>query len=335
MVAASPSPRYSVLIVGYRSLRFLQGCFDSLLATAEADFEVLFLDNGSPEREADWVESRIRDPRLRVYRSERNLFFAGGVNLLARQAAGRYLVLLNPDTKMEPAWLGVIDQVLRSGRFEAVQADLRSFVDSGHRESQGYFLDPLGFIVHADAADRQDAYPIFGGRGAGLAILKDAFLEAGAMDEDLEMYFEETDLCWRLNLLGYRIGYASGAVIYHLVGGSSRPSFFRWNQFRFIRNRILCLVKNYELKSLVRYLPLHLLFLCASVLKNLALLRPGLAVSEGAALFAPLAQLRITLAKRRAVQATRRVSDADLVDRGLILSHPKYFRSVFKYKRSR
>ena len=318
-------PAYSILIVGYNSLRFLDGLFASLQATEFRDFEILFVDNGSPEPEAEWIEAHIREPRLRLFRSDRNLFFAGGVNLLAREAAGTRIVLLNPDTKMEPDWLSVIDRGMGSGGFDAVQADLRSFAAKEHRETRGYFLDPLGFIVHAKPREGSEPYPIFGGRGAGLVIRRDAFLEAGAMDADLEMYFEETDLCWRLNLLGYRIGYVPGSIIYHLVGGSSRPSFFRWSQFRFIRNRILCLIKNFETGTLARRLPPHLLLVCAEILKHLASLRPGLACSEAAALFATLRHLGPTLAKRRTVQAMRRVSDAELVERGLMLARSKYF----------
>jgi len=313
------APAYSILLIGYRSLRFLEGCLGSVLASTGPSFELLFLDNDSPEAEADWVEAHIHDRRLRVFRSEVNRFFAGGVNLLAAEARGEFLVLLNPDTRVEPDWLAVLDRGMRAGGYDGAQADLRMLTHPDRPESRGHFLDRAGFIVHAEAAAGGGVSPIFAGRGAGLAMRRRIFEEAGGMDEGFKMYFEETDLCWRLNLLGYRIGYVPGAVIYHLKGGSSRKSFFEWNQFRFLRNRIASLLANFGTLSLLAWLPVHLALCVAGALSQLARLRFGRALTEIAGFLAPWYRLGPILAKRRRVQATRRVTDAELIRRGLIL----------------
>lgn len=313
------APVYSILLIGYRSLRFLEGCLGSALASTGPSFELLFLDNDSPEPEADWVEAHVHDPRLRVFRSDVNRFFAGGVNLLAAQAQGEFLVLLNPDTRVEPDWLAVLDRNLRAGGYDGAQADLRMLTHPDRPESRGHFLDRAGFIVHAEATAGGGCSPIFAGRGAGLVLRRRIFEELGGMDESFKMYFEETDLCWRLNLLGYRICYVPGAVIYHLKGGSSRTSFFEWNQFRFLRNRISSLLANFGALSLLVWLPVHLALCVAGILSQLARLRLGRALTETAGLLAPWLRLGPVLAKRRHVQATRRVSDAELIRRGLIL----------------
>jgi GT2 family glycosyltransferase len=330
-----PAPKYSILLIGFRSLRFLEGCFESVLKSPGPDFEVLFLDNDSPDPEAEWVEANVHDARVRVFRSDINRYFAGGVNLLAAEAKGEYLILLNPDTKVEPDWLEVLDACLKSG-YDAAQADLRSLEDPDRRESRGHFLDRLGFIVHAPPSDPSSIktgsaadYPaIFAGRGAGLALRRTVFEEAGGMDESFKMYFEETDLCWRVNLLGYRIGYAPGAVIYHLKGGSSSPAFFQWNQYRFLRNRISSMLANYGARSLVFVLPPHLLLCWAGVLGRLLRLRVGLALTEAAALVSPWFILGTTLAKRRRVQSIRRITDGELLERGVILRGLKLFGSA-------
>src|SRR5262245_52794060 len=118
------SPEYSILVIGYRSLRFLRECFASLQATRYPAYEILFLDNDSPEAEADWVEKNSSDPRLRVFRSPHNLLFAGGVNFLAQRARGAFVILLNPDTRVDPDWLSVLAAARREGEWEAAQLDL-------------------------------------------------------------------------------------------------------------------------------------------------------------------------------------------------------------------
>lgn len=323
--APSAAPEYSLLVIGYRSLRFLKDCLESLLASTGPSFEILFLDNDSPEPEAEWVEAHIRDPRLKCFRSGTNRYFAGGMNFLAKEARGEYLVLLNPDTKAEPDWLERLDRGMKAGGYDGAQADLRMLAHPERPESRGHFLDRAGFIVHAGPARGDGCPPIFAGRGAGLALRRRIYEEAGGLDESFKMYFEETDLCWRLNLMGYRLGYVPGAVICHLKGGSSRPSFFEWNQYRFARNRISALLSNFGAGSLAAWLPVHLALCAAGSVAWLLRGRPGRALTEAAALLSPWFLLPTTLAKRGRVQAARRVSDAELVKRGVILRGLKVF----------
>jgi GT2 family glycosyltransferase len=323
--AAAAAPRFSVLIVGYNSLRFLDECLATTLASGAASFEVLFLDNGSPQAEADWVENRFHDPRLRVFRSQRNLYFAGGVNLLAKEARGEILILLNPDTRVEPSWLAALDACLRKG-FQAAQADLRSLAAGGKEEPPGYFIDRYGFIVHAEKTPDPNPRRIFGGRGAGLAVERAVFFECGALDENFLMYFEETDLCWRINLLGYKIAYAPGSIVHHLVGGSNKPAFFRWGHYRFIRNRIWSLLQNYEPMTLLRVLPVHLALCAGGMLANAMRGKLGKAASEGAALLSVWSRLPTVMARRKQVQALRKVTDAGLMEARLILPEGKYFQ---------
>ena len=318
------APRFSVLITSYRSLRFLQDCLGTVLKSAGPDYEVLFLENGSPEPEADYLEKAFPDPRLRVFRGTPTRYFAGGINFLAPHARGEYLVLLNSDTRVDRDWLQVMDDYLKSTGYEAAQADLRTGQEPFPRESLGYWLDRLGFIVHIPEKGMPHPGRIFCARGAAFAIRRDVFFEIGALDESFRMYFEETDLCWRVNLFGYRIGYASGSIVYHLGGGSSRKSFFQWNRFRFTRNRISSLIKNFGRRSLLFYLPCHLAFCAGSALRFLLRGQLGMALAEALAIPSALILMGPALRNRKWVQSQRRVKDQELIDQGLILRKFKY-----------
>ncbi len=318
-------PRYSILITSFRSLRFLDDCLGTLLKSTGPSYEVLFLDNGSPEPEADWIESHFQDPRLQVFRLTETRYYPGGINFLANHAKGEFLIPLNSDTRMDPNWLIVLDEYLRTTGFEAAQADVRTGRDPEERESRGYNLDRLGRILHVSESQNPPPKRIFGVRGAAYAIRRDVFFEIGTYDESFTMYFEETDLCWRINLFGYRIGYAPGSIVYHLGGGSSSKSFFQRNQFRFIRNRILSLIKNYSLASLIIFLPLHLLFCVGDAFVCLLRGKLGKALSEGLAIPAAIFLLGSTLRSRKAIQTQRVVTDQDLMDLGLIRRKLKLF----------
>ena len=313
-----PSPRFSVLITSYRSLRYLQDCVGSVLQSTGPSFEVLFLENGSPEPEADYLEKNFPDARLKIFRVPDTRYFAAGINYLAKHARGEYLVLLNSDTRAEPEWLQVFDDYLRTSGFEAAQADLRDGHNPSQRESLGYRLDRLGFTMHNAEEAMVPSGRIFCARGAAFAVRRDVFEQLDGLDENYRMYFEETDLCWRINLLGHRIGYAPGSIVYHMGGGSARKSFFNWTRFRFIRNRIVSLFKNYGPAWLVLYLPLHILLCIASGLGQLLRGRPREALAEELGVAAAILLLPTAIGRRAKIQSQRTVSDRDLVRQGLI-----------------
>jgi GT2 family glycosyltransferase len=306
-------PKYSILITSFRSLRFLEECLGSLLNLDGPTYEVLFLDNGSPDAEAEWVRANIHDPRFRVFEVPDTRYFAGGVNYLADRAVGESLVLLNSDAKVDPLWLKTLDEYMVRTGYEAAGSDVREL---GHPETPGdarWLLDPFGLVHSLPAAPG----PVFTAGGCGMVIKRRVFFEAGRLDEDFKMYFEEVDLCWRLNLMNYRVGFAPGAIIHHVGQGSQKRGGFQWNRFRGRRNRIWSFLKNGGPALLAVFIPCHFVICLASILGNLLRGKLGFAVAESAALTAAIFGAGPSLTKRGAIQQGRIVSDAELVARGL------------------
>jgi N-acetylglucosaminyl-diphospho-decaprenol L-rhamnosyltransferase len=320
----STAPEYSILITGYRSLRFLKECLGSLLNTQGPSFEILFLDNGSPQPEAQWIRENIRDPRLRVFEVPDTLYFASGNNYVADRARGEFLVFLNSDTLVDPDWLVLVDRYLKETGFELAQADLRGAHGDPFHAPPGYNLDRMGLLVEKPEADYVYPGETFLVCAAALAVRREVFFKLGKFDDSYRMYWEDIDLCWRANLFGYRIGYVPGANVYHVGAGSSRKSFFQWNHFRVTRNRTLSFAKNAGPGLFATYLGINILLRLFSIPGNALKGQPGRAVTEAASVAATLWMLGPALLKRRAIQSGRTVSDAELAKRGYILSGFKY-----------
>jgi N-acetylglucosaminyl-diphospho-decaprenol L-rhamnosyltransferase len=318
------TPEYSILITGYRSLRFLKECLGSLLNTQGPTFEILFLDNGSPMPEAQWINENIHDPRLRVFEVPDTLYFASGNNYVAERARGNVLVFLNSDTLVDPDWLILVDRYLKETGFELAQADLRGAHGDPFHAPPGYNLDRMGLLVEKPEAEYVYPGETFLVCAAALAVKREVFFKLGQFDDSYRMYWEDIDLCWRANLFGYRIGYVPGANVYHVGAGSSRKSFFQWNHFRVTRNRTLSFAKNAGLGLLTTYLALNIVLRLFSIPGNALRGQVGKAVTEAASVAATLFMIGPALRKRRAIQAGRTVSDAELVRRGYILSGFKY-----------
>ena len=82
--------------------------------TSYPDWELIAVDNASPDGSAQWLEQAGREwDRVRVVLNSENLGFPGGVNSGVRAASGEYIVILNNDTQVSPGWLGRLVRHLR------------------------------------------------------------------------------------------------------------------------------------------------------------------------------------------------------------------------------
>ena len=99
------SPALSVIVPVYKAEKYLRKCVDSILAQTFKDFEVILVDDGSPDGSgAICDEYAKKDPRVRVFHKEN-----GGVSS-ARQcglnhARGEYTIHADPDDWVEPNML--------------------------------------------------------------------------------------------------------------------------------------------------------------------------------------------------------------------------------------
>jgi glycosyltransferase involved in cell wall biosynthesis len=100
----APSPRVSVVLPAYNAGPYLKATIESALGQTWTDFELIALDNASTDDTPDIVRG-FPDRRIRFRRNERNLGFAGNVNLGLSLAAGDHVAVLNADDIWEPDFL--------------------------------------------------------------------------------------------------------------------------------------------------------------------------------------------------------------------------------------
>lgn len=101
---STASPRVSVCIPAYRGAATIGAAIDSVLAQTCEDFELLVIDDGSPDDTVGVVAAR-RDPRLRLLRNPRNLGPQGNWNRCLDEARGEYVKLLPHDDLLHPRCL--------------------------------------------------------------------------------------------------------------------------------------------------------------------------------------------------------------------------------------
>lgn len=221
-------PDASILILGFNSLRYLDDCLGAIPTAARRhDVEVLFVNNGTDASEAFVAEHY---PHVRVLKSDGNVGFAQANNRLAAAANGRFVILLNPDTKLHPEAIDLLIEAAES-----------------HPE---YWL--LGGVtVNAAGEFQMNAYPELPSIGAiGLSMIgragrmltfdpgrdvqevgainggfmlceKQRWGALGGFDETYFLYGEDADICRRTRDRGGRIGLVQASKVFHDIGSGS------------------------------------------------------------------------------------------------------------------
>ena len=229
--------KLSVVILNWNGRRHMERFLPSVVehsSTVEG-VEVVIADNNSTDDSLVWLA--LNYPTLRVVRLERNYGFAGGYNRALKEIDSDYYLLLNNDVEVTEGWLRpLIDILDTEGDVAAVAPKLLS---SEHRDefeyagASGGFIDYLGYpfcrgrilsTLERDSGQYDTRRDIFWGSGAALCCRAEVFHSLGGFDEDFFAHMEEIDLQWRMQLSGWRIVIEPRSVVYHLGGGTLKPS---------------------------------------------------------------------------------------------------------------
>ncbi len=228
-------PQLSIIIVSWNVRDLLRKCLASLVPGAAAA-EIIVIDSASNDGTAAMVSAEF--PQISLIASRDNLGYSRGNNLGLRQARGRYLLLLNPDTEMAGDALGTMCAYLDEHPSVGVVAPQLLNPDGSVQPSRRRFprlattffestwlqaWSPPGvlehYYAHDLAADR--AVEIDWAVGAALMVRRAVVEQVGGLDESFFMYSEELDWCRRIRSAGWQVVYLPSARIVHHEGRSS------------------------------------------------------------------------------------------------------------------
>lgn len=307
----------SVVIPHYNRKEYLRDCLDSLSAQTYRDFETIVVDDGSTDGSASFLKENY--PWSRVVRLAKNRGFCVAANEGIKVSQGEYIALLNNDARAEAHWLEHLLRALEEKPEVGFCASKICFMDSPALiNSAGIGMSLRGFPYEIGFG--MEDGPCFSkprllfGACAGAAIYRKQMLEeVGLFDEDLYMFFEDVDLSFRAQLLGYKCLYVPEAVVYHRHGGTA---LHQSNSHTSLccRNSIVVLMKNLPRGLAMKVLPPTGLLMVKHLLKRL-LFHKDLAVFKGYG--EGLSLWRNTLKKRSLIQRQKKASDqyiASLLD---------------------
>ena len=239
---AAVEPKLTIVMVLHNSAGELVDCLRSIGPAIEAGWaELIAVDNASPDGSAEIVRRQV--PRARLLTLDQNRGFAAGTNVALSEAIGRYWLLLNPDVVASPNGLQTLVSWMDAHpAIAAASPELCG--DDGHCESPGratpsilrtlFELSRLHRLIPASTRARVlrgpywlggDQYDAGWVPGTAMIVRPEAVRQVELFCEDLFMYGEDIEWCWRLRRAGWRIGVCSAARFVHRGGSSARRSW--------------------------------------------------------------------------------------------------------------
>jgi GT2 family glycosyltransferase len=226
---------------------------------------MVIADNGSSDDSISFLQSKY--PGIRLIRFSENYGFAKGYNEALKQLESDYYVLLNSDVEVTPDWLQPQVDLLETDKtIAACQPKILSFKNKKMFEyagAAGGWLDKYGYpfakgrifdVCEEDNGQYEQSEPIFWASGAALFIRSKVFHEMNGFDEYFFAHQEEIDLCWRMQLTGYKIYSCPASVVYH-VGGGTLPRGNSLKTYLNFRNNRIMLSKNLPLSKKIWVMP--------------------------------------------------------------------------------
>jgi len=235
-------PTVSIIIPTFNNAEHLYQCLEAILSHTDVPFELIVVNDCSSDMTPQLLE---KVENIQIINNEENLEFIRSCNIGSKLAKGRYILFLNEDINVTPQWLSkLVDTIESYPTCGAVGAKL---------------IWPEGGLQEAGSIIWQDGSALGYGRGdnslkpeycylrevdycsaACLLVRTELFRRLGGFDEGyLPAYYEDSDLCFGIKNLGYKVIFQPAVSVFHYEFGSRSSKraklLCKANQPKFVR----------------------------------------------------------------------------------------------------
>ena len=247
MTKSNLNPLVSIIILNYNAGNLLLNCVDSVFKSTYPNFEVLVIDNISTDN--SHVVCKKKFEKIHLIENKENLGYCEGNNVGIRNANGEFVVILNPDTIVEPNWLNHLMSAYNEFGEGLYQPKFFSLNEKHVLQSTGNMLHIFVFGFAKDKGKIDDekmesVEKINYASGTCLFTSKIVLDKIGLLDPFLFLYHDDLDLGWRAAHIGINSFYIPKSIIYHAESYS-----IKWSSKKFYwleRNRKYCLLTHYS-----------------------------------------------------------------------------------------
>jgi GT2 family glycosyltransferase len=250
------SPLVSIVILNYNAGELLFNCIKSIINSNYLNYEIILVDNNSTDK--SHIECKQKFKEIKVIENGENLGYCEGNNIGIRNAKGKFIAILNPDTIVDKNWLKFLIQAYKEKGEGMYQPKFLSLYEKNVLQSTGNYIQLFGFGYARDKGEinsnkRNIIEEIGFASGTCLFTSKDVLDKTGLLDPFIFLYLDDLDLCWRAKQLGISSFFVPNSIVYH-----AESYILKWNSKKFYwleRNRKYCLLTHYSKNTLYKMLP--------------------------------------------------------------------------------
>lgn len=304
-------PLVSIIILNYNAGKLLLDCLESIYKVTHPNLEIIVTDNASKDH--SHVNAKEKFPEICVIENKENLGYCEGNNVGIRQAAGDFILILNPDTVVSPDCVTKLLDAYSNNGDALYQPKILSLYEDNTIQSTGNMLHLFGFGFARDKGvsnnvQRNELERIGYASGTCLFTTKDVLKKIGLFDPFLFLYHDDLDLGWRAAQLGIKSYYVPDAIIFHAESYS-----LKWSSRKFFwleRNRQYCILTHYSKET---YRKMRLSLFIVNITVWLVYLSKGFIVSKIKADLEILKNKKHITEKQEELENKKIVSDKELI----------------------
>ena len=246
----------SIVILNYNGKEFLENCINSIKSETEKKYEIIVVDNASPDNSGR--ENSIKFPDCKFILNNENVGVPEGLNIGIRNSKGEFIILMNNDVTVTKNWLDGFFKAYSKFGIALYQPKFLKMKNPEILDGTGDMINLFGFgfarakgqiVIMAYQEIEEVSYA----SGTCMFLPRKIIDEIGYFDEKLFAYHEELDFGWRARLCGYKSFYVPESVIHHF--GSAGWGWTGQKFYFLERNRWHVILKNYSLKTISKLLP--------------------------------------------------------------------------------
>lgn len=231
----------SIIILNYNKSDLTIKCLESLLGQYKKEFdnksyEIIVVDNGSEKDDISRLKKVLQTAKYhsaKLIENTKNVGFSSGCNIGAQRAEGDILLFLNNDIEVKDKGLSEMCEYMLGNKFVHILGGKLSNTDGGEQASIGKFYYPINAIMFLLGLQRfgtidknpKNISSVDWVKGGCMMIKKEIFRSLNGFDEQIFMYIEDMELCYRAKNKGYGVFFYPHVTILHEDQGSSSRSF--------------------------------------------------------------------------------------------------------------
>ena len=201
----SDNPLVSIIILNYNAGELLINCVKSIIKSSYSNYEIILVDNNSNDQ--SHIECKKKFEQIKLIENKKNFGYCEGNNIGIRNASGKFITILNPDTIVDENWLEFLIQAYEENGEGLYQPKILSLHEKNILQSTGNYIQLFGFGYARDKGEndsnkRNIVEKVGFASGTCLFTSKSVLEKIGLLDQFIFLYLDDLDLGWRAMQLG-------------------------------------------------------------------------------------------------------------------------------------